>query len=313
MVKKNKTVLDRLLKWIHNHVADSRDSDGHPLVSGFPLLLVDDEADHASVDTGDQEVGTDGKVLDEEYQPTVINSRIRRILHTFSRKVYVGYTATPFANVFIDRRKETRREGPDLFPRSFIINLPAPSDYVGPVQVFGLKTPEGRQGGLPLVRQISEREVSAGQGGWMPARHTSRHIPQFEKRDELPPSLREAIAVFALCCAVRVLRGQGGRHCSMLIHVTRFTTSRIMCTGRWGCWFGIIVHVSAVLARWKGMRFSRSGSSCGMMILFLHQDEWLIFPVKEGPVSSFLPGRMWLRFCLKLWRISLTVSGSLTL
>ena len=223
VVKKNKTVLDRLLKWIHNHVADSRDSDGHPLVSGFPLLLVDDEADHASVDTGDQEVGTDGKVLDEEYQPTVINSRIRRILHTFSRKVYVGYTATPFANVFIDRRKETRREGPDLFPRSFIINLPAPSDYGGPVQVFGLKTPEGRQGGLPLVRQISEREVSAGQGGWMPARHTRRHIPQFEKRDELPPSLREAIAVFALCCAVRVLRGQGGRHCSMLIHVTRFT------------------------------------------------------------------------------------------
>ena len=222
VVKKNKTVLDRLLKWIRNHVADIKDADGRPLVSGFPLLLIDDEADHASVDTGDQVVNKDGSV-DDEYQPKAINSRIRKILHSFARKAYVGYTATPFANIFIDRRKATREEGPDLFPQSFIINISAPSNYVGPARVFGLRSAEGRAGGLPLTREVDDQTDSEGEDGWMPPRHDKNHVPMFEGRDEVPPSLRKAISAFVLCCAVRVLRGQGGRHCSMLIHVTRYT------------------------------------------------------------------------------------------
>lgn len=222
VVKKNKTVLDRLLKWIRNHVADSKDADGRPLVSGFPLLLIDDEADHASVDTGDQVVNKDGTV-DDEYQPKAINSRIRKILHSFSRKAYVGYTATPFANIFIDRRKATREEGPDLFPQSFIINISAPSNYVGPARVFGLRSTEGRDGGLPLTREVNDQTDARGEDGWMPPRHDKSHVPMFEGRDEVPPSLWEAVSVFALACAVRVLRGEGRRHCSMLIHVTRYT------------------------------------------------------------------------------------------
>lgn len=222
VVKKNKTVLDRLLKWIRNHVADSKDADGRPLVSGFPLLLIDDEADHASVDTGDQVVNKDGTV-DDEYQPKAINSRIRKILHSFSRKAYVGYTATPFANIFIDRRKATKEEGPDLFPQSFIINISAPSNYVGPARVFGLRSTEGRDGGLPLTREVNDQTDARGEDGWMPPRHDKSHVPMFEGRDEVPPSLREAVSVFVLACAVRVLRGEGRRHCSMLIHVTRYT------------------------------------------------------------------------------------------
>ncbi|CAI8752719.1 Z1 domain-containing protein [Pseudomonas sp. IT-P258] len=222
VVKKNKTVLDRLLKWIRNHVADSKDADGRPLVSGFPLLLIDDEADHASVDTGDQVVSKDGSV-DDEYQPKAINSRIRKILHSFSRKAYVGYTATPFANIFIDRRKATKEEGADLFPQSFIINISAPSNYVGPARVFGLRATEGRAGGLPLTREVDDQAAETGEGGWMPPRHDKNHVPLFKGRDEVPPSLREAVSAFVLVCAVRVLRGQGRRHCSMLIHVTRYT------------------------------------------------------------------------------------------
>ncbi|MGY2255726.1 PD-(D/E)XK motif protein [Pseudomonas reactans] len=222
VVKKNKTVLDRLLKWIRNHVADSKDSDGRPLVSGFPLLLIDDEADHASVDTGDQVVGKDGSV-DDEYQPKAINSRIRKILHSFSRKAYVGYTATPFANIFIDRRKATKEEGPDVFPQSFIINISAPSNYIGPARVFGLRAPEGRAGGLPLTREVEDQAAGKEEAGWMPPKHGKNHVPLFNGRDEVPPSLREAVSVFVLACAVRVLRGQGRRHCSMLIHVTRYT------------------------------------------------------------------------------------------
>lgn len=222
VVKKNKTVLERLLKWIRNHVADAKDVDGRPLVSGFPLLLIDDEADHASVDTGDQIVNKDGTV-DDEYQPKAINSRIRKILHSFSRKAYVGYTATPFANIFIDRRKATKDEGPDLFPQSFIVNISAPSNYVGPARIFGLRSAEGRGGGLPLIREMNDQTDSSSEDGWMPPKHNKNHIPLFEGCVEVPPSLREAISAFVLCCAARVLRGQGDRHCSMLIHVTRFT------------------------------------------------------------------------------------------
>lgn len=222
VVKKNKTVLDRLLKWIRNHVADSKDSDGRPLVSGFPLLLIDDEADHASVDTGDQVISKDGSA-DDEYQPKAINSRIRKILHSFSRKAYVGYTATPFANIFIDRRKTTKDEGPDVFPQSFIINISAPSNYVGPARVFGLRSPEGRLGGLPLTREVDDQTDATGEDGWMPPRHDKNHAPMFKGQDQVPPSLREAVSAFVIACSVRVLRGEDLKHSSMLIHVTRYT------------------------------------------------------------------------------------------
>ncbi len=138
VVKKNKTVLTRLLNWIQSHVAETKDPEsGRPLVTHLPLLIIDDEADHASVDTGEKVVDEDGNP-DLDHEPTAINSLIRQILHAFSRKAYVGYTATPFANIYIHEHGETAKEGPDLFPSAFITNLSAPSSYVGPSRVFGL-------------------------------------------------------------------------------------------------------------------------------------------------------------------------------
>ena len=221
VVKKNKTVLERLLKWIRSHVADATDSEsGRRFVSNLPLLLIDDEADHASVDTGEQLFNPDG-TPDDEHQPKAINSRIRKILHSFAKSAYVGYTATPFANIFIHRRNETTEEGPDLFPQSFIINLAAPSNYVGPARVFGLNSPDGRIGGLPLTRDISDHVSKDGSGGWMPPQHNKEHIPLHEGLDAVPPSMREAIGAFVLACAARTCRGQDSEHSSMLIHVTR--------------------------------------------------------------------------------------------
>lgn len=221
VVKKNKTPLERLCHWIRNRVADTRDPEtGQKLVTKLPLLLIDDEADNASVDTGEQAFDSDGNP-DEEHSPTAINSRIRRILGSFTRSAYVGYTATPFANIFIHERGATREEGPDLFPSSFIINLAAPSNYVGPARVFGMRSMEGRTAGLPLVRMVTDHAGEGGLGGWMPPKHKSDHRPQHEGRDELPPSLLEAIDAFLLACAERSLRGQGNAHASMLIHVTR--------------------------------------------------------------------------------------------
>lgn len=222
VVKKNKTVLSSLLAWVKNHVADTTDSDGRKVVNNLPLLVVDDEADHASVDTGEQVLDAEG-VPNDDHQPTAINSLIRKILHSFNRAAYVGYTATPFANIFIHERGETKEEGKDLFPSSFIINLAAPSSYVGPSKVFGLQTPKGRIGGLPLVRVIDDHQ-SSSQFGWMPQKHKNGHLPLNEGKPTLPNSLIEAIDAFLLVCAIRFLRGQQNEHSSMLVHVTRFNS-----------------------------------------------------------------------------------------
>lgn len=222
VVKKHKIVLDRLLKWIRGHVADATDAEtGKRFVSNLPLLLIDDEADQASVDTGEQHIGADGKP-DEDHEPKAINSRIRKILNTFAKKAYVGYTATPFANIFIHRQNATTEEGPDLFPQSFIVNLAAPSNYVGPARVFGLQTREGRSG-LPLTRIFRDHASEDGIQGWMPSKHPKDHSPAHMGQDALPPSLRSAVHSFVLACAAREARGQGANHSSMLVHVTRYT------------------------------------------------------------------------------------------
>lgn len=221
VVKKQKTVLTELLKWIQTRVADATDSmDGRKLVTKLPLLMIDDEADNASVDTGEQVFNDDG-TPDEEHQPKTINSLIRQLLHAFTRKAYVGYTATPFANIYIHHKGATAKEGPDVFPKAFIINLAAPSNYVGPTRMFGKLTKDGRVGALPLSRRIMDHYDPESDSGWMPPKHKKTHVPVHKGQETIPPSLRKAIQSFVLACAVRELRGQGTEHSSMLIHVTR--------------------------------------------------------------------------------------------
>ncbi len=223
VVKKQKTVLERLNRWVRNHVANATDAEsGRKVVTNLPLLLIDDEADNASVDTGQQAFDADGKP-DEEHEPKTINRLIRRLLHSFTRSAYVGYTATPFANIFIHERGRTAAEGPDLFPSSFIINLAAPSNYVGPDKVFGRSGTDAD--GLPLVRLADDFESGVGKG-WMPQSHKNGHVPLYNGEDTLPPSLARAVRAFLLACAARVIRGQGADHASMLIHVTRFTSAQ---------------------------------------------------------------------------------------
>lgn len=224
VVKKNKTVLERLNRWVRNHVANIEDpKTGQRQVTNLPLLIIDDEADHASVDTGADVVDENG-VPDEEHQPKIINGLIRRLLMGFSRSAYVGYTATPFANIFIHERGRTKAEGPDLFPAAFIINLAAPSTYIGPARVFGTPTENGRTGALPVIRDITDSASSDGLSGWMPPAHKNGHFPRFEGKTDLPPSLQKAIDSFFLSCTLRAMRGQGDEHASMLVHVTRYTS-----------------------------------------------------------------------------------------
>lgn len=204
IVKKNKTVLKNLLKWILSVQGEKNPGTGKKIVRNIPLLLIDDEADHASININDEKA-------------SAINSGIRDILNSFDKKAYVGYTATPFANIFIQPDVNDSNFGPDLFPKSFIINIPAPSNYIGPAQVFGLKENVAlgieKVNELPIIREIDNQEYQSC-------------IPDSHKADlnieELPDSLYTAIKSFVLSCAARLARGQENQHNSMLIHVTRF-------------------------------------------------------------------------------------------
>jgi hypothetical protein len=214
VVKKQKTVLELLVHWIKNRVSDHIDPmTGRRLVTNLPLLVIDDESDHGSVDTGDTVLDENGKP-DVEHQPTTINGLIRTVLHQFARKAYVGYTATPFANIFIHDKAETNEHGPDLFPAAFITSLAAPSNYIGPGRVFGTTTTDARS----LVKSLRPEEFSE----WMPKSHKSGYLPRWKGASQVPDSLADAIRSFVYACAVRKLRGQGDAHSSMLVHVTRF-------------------------------------------------------------------------------------------
>lgn len=206
VVKKNATILRNLNGWIRKLHEDFR---------AAPLLLIDDEADQASIDTKDQPTLPDGS-FDEDYDPTRINGEIRKLLRSFARSAYVAYTATPFANILIHDERTADEYGADLFPSTFIFSLTPPDDYFGPVAVFGSNS-DGNNVGLPLIRHVNQTAEN-----WIPETHDRYLRPRFDGRDDLPPSLKEAIRSFMLACAVRAARGRETSHNSMLIHVSRF-------------------------------------------------------------------------------------------
>jgi Z1 domain len=210
VVKKNRIILENLINWVTQNNGRVDPDTGRVVVRGFPLLVIDDEADNASVNTKDDDPGGD-----EETDPTTINRLIRTLLNSFERSALVSYTATPFANIFIDGELPHTAYGEDLFPRSFIIQLPPPTNYIGPARVFGIPAAEDPEGigdpGLAVIRVLADNEA------WLVTGHRKDAVPA-----AIPPSLREALRAFILVCAARAARGQVGVHNSMLIHVTRF-------------------------------------------------------------------------------------------
>lgn len=218
VVKKNSRLLGNLIKWVLA-VAGHEDA-GLKTIPNIPLLLIDDEADNASINVKDRrDADPDSDSV------SAINGKIREILSSFDKSAYVGYTATPFANIFINPEAQTEKHGEDIFPRSFIINVKAPTNYVGPARVFGLDgdVDSGIEAheALPIVRDLHGAAYGADYMGVsaFPQPHKITHVPV-----ELPPSLKEALRCFILTCAARRARGHDRKHNSMLVHVTRFQT-----------------------------------------------------------------------------------------
>ena len=110
---------------------------------------------------------------------------------TFEKSAYLAYTATPFANIFIDEDEETDSFGEDLFPRSFIVSLRPPTNYTGVVRVFGL-TPMSPQESKRTQEFLRSATVADNEA-WLPDKHKKDWIP-----GDLPDSLVEATNAFLL-------------------------------------------------------------------------------------------------------------------
>ncbi len=196
VVKKNVTVLQHLYKWLQKGVKSVSEKGDVSLP--WPLLFIDDEADNASINT---------RELSEEANPTRTNELIRKILKSFTRSSYVGITATPFANVFIDPDTEDKVVADDLFPKSFVYRLTTPSNYFGANKLF--------EPGSPYLKIIDDIEF------WLPTSHKKDEYPS----EDLPESLQTAIGYYLLANGVMDVIGKGGDHIghrSMMIHVSRF-------------------------------------------------------------------------------------------
>lgn len=205
VIKKHTKPLSHLLEWLDKHYKNQVDK---------AMLVIDDESDYASINTKNEE------------DPTVINEKIRLLLQKFKKSAYVAYTATPYANIFIDHEAHNDDAGRDLFPRDFIYALEAPSNYFGAEKIFN-------QENSKYVVEISDNEVvdELDEKKQYPPNETPfiiRHKIDYDSElKRLPESLCDAVRLFLVNIAIRNLRNQRKKHNSMLIHISRFTNVHI--------------------------------------------------------------------------------------
>ncbi|WP_370106424.1 Z1 domain-containing protein [Streptacidiphilus sp. BW17] len=184
VVKKNATVLRRLARWLDQ---------AKEYLQDCPALIVDDEADQATVATKS------------------INPLILAIMGSLPRCAYVGYTASPFANLLIDPSAQ------DLYPKDFIVNLPKPQGHFGTEVLFGRyaldgEDPEQVDDGYDMIRSIPEDDIDCVRP------RTRDEVEGFEPY--ITDTLRDSLRYFWLVTAARKVRGTGNPHNTMLIHTS---------------------------------------------------------------------------------------------
>lgn len=200
VMKKNVAPLQRLLDCIRNTP---------PLeMSRIRILLVDDECDQAGVNAATSDAYITG-----------INERLRLILKHTPTVSYVGYTATPFANILINPYAEQTQDLDDLYPKDFITALPYPDGYFGTRSIFGLPpkdpaNPRADEEGFDMLREVPDTDEALLQ----PA--SRRNQAGFEP--SMAESLQDALLYFICTCAARRARGQVGEHMTMLIHTSAY-------------------------------------------------------------------------------------------
>ncbi|MFI8694703.1 Z1 domain-containing protein [Dietzia maris] len=204
VVKKNQSRLEALRSWLAEIPEDIR--------ARVPIMILDDEADQATPNSSTK--------IDSR---TRINELVRAIWSEVKTGTYVGYTATPFANVFMDPHDEE-----ELYPADFIIDLPRPSAYFGAERLFGREPIDDEDtptDGVDVIRYVPEEDSD----------HLRPPSGPENRRGfdpDLPPSLIQALNWFLVATAIRHARGENDEHSSMLIHTTHFTDPHFMMKQR---------------------------------------------------------------------------------
>ena len=193
VLKKNSAVLRSFNSWL--------DTTSQSVLDACPTLIIDDESDQASVNTAKP-----------ENDPTAINDHIRNMIKKFKVSSYVGYTATPFANVLIDASLDD-----DLYPKDFLVSLDKPVGYVGTEELFGRDAiePKGALDGIPVLRTIPEEDADRLSPGKKIAGGST---------DPITRSMAEAIDAYIVGCSARLSRNQWGQHMTMLIHTSQLVS-----------------------------------------------------------------------------------------
>ena len=201
VIKKNATVLRRVLNWIQER----------PRQANLPVLIIDDEADQASINMGgnreapvpDEDVRElfdltpeDTRAdyeLYEEIEPSTINGLVRSLIGEFDQVSYVAYTATPFANVLIEPVRGDYEAGETLYPRDFIVSLPTADEYIGAKQLFDYTSDEDNHSELDVISIVPDLDA------W------HLNLPQYDS-DSLRESLKKALLDFILSSAAKDFR-----------------------------------------------------------------------------------------------------------
>ena len=255
VIKKNTSSLANIISYFQTRLQENEEQ------LNQPLLLIDDECDHGSVNTNDPDGTTN---------PTRLNGQIRGLMAHFSRCAYVAYTATPFANIFINpddaklrfsvqgdfvkdeegnvvwdfvgKSKRKRREkiikeagDNDLFPRDFVVNLPVSPSYIGAKKIFNIPDfveDEFESNPLPIVETIenlleNDEEKDKLEKNWIPRPHKKTTIFEYDGNEkDISPTLKYAIKCFILSIAVRNIRIGDNKHNTMLINVTNYNDTQ---------------------------------------------------------------------------------------
>lgn len=223
VIKKNPKRLESLLQWLKSCPESVRE--------GCPTLVLDDEADQASVNSA-----RINRIA------TRINRQLRELIRTMPTVSYVGYTATPYANVLIDPSAD------DLYPRDFIYSLPRPDGYQGPEVLFGRESvadDDEPDDGFDMIREVPEEEaaqiVHSG-----PRDERGAFIPQ------VTPAFEDALRWFLIATAVRRARGQSG-HSSMLVHTAPFIAEHFAMQRRLEQWVRELRSGRGLDAEWRSL------------------------------------------------------------
>lgn len=196
VVKKNKGILEGVSDKLQSTLEELKDASGKDHFDSRSILIIDDEADYAGIN-----------VKKDPNKPTAINGCIRDIFSKFPIATYVGFTATPFANIFIDPN-DKKLEKRDLFPSDFIVQLNAPSNYFGGRKVF----PKNVDELPPCIFELDEKEKD-----FLPVNHQKN-----VSYKRLPESLKHAILCFLINNVIRTKRDDVYKHRSMMINITRY-------------------------------------------------------------------------------------------